>query len=214
MYPAKILALVVGLCLPTFVMGNIRVIDGDTFDLEDQTIRLHGIDAPERGQRCNGFSGSWACGDVAMVGLQNLLTTGQVSCDVHGRDAYGRSIARCLVDGRDIAAALVENGYAWAFVRYSDDYIGQEARARGAARGIWQAKTEAPWAFRDRRWAAAAQHAPDGCPIKGNISANGRIYHAPWSKWYSRTRINTSKGERWFCSEADALQAGWRAPRS
>jgi endonuclease YncB( thermonuclease family) len=51
------------------------------------------------------------------------------------------------------------------------------------------------------------------CLIKGNISESGRIYHVPGSEWYERTQINPAKGERWFCSEAEAKAAGWRAPR-
>jgi hypothetical protein len=39
-----------------------------------------------------------------------------------------------------------------------------------------------------------------------------KIYHAPWSKHYAATRIDTAKGERRFCSEAEAKAAGWRAP--
>jgi hypothetical protein len=57
--------------------------------------------------------------------------------------------------------------------------------------------------------------APDpNCPIKGNINSKGeRIYHTPWgSRNYDRTKINTAKGERWFCNEAEAVAAGWRAP--
>jgi hypothetical protein len=52
-----------------------------------------------------------------------------------------------------------------------------------------------------------------GCRIKGNISQNGRIYHVPGSSSYDQTQIDTSKGERWFCTEAEARAAGWRAPR-
>lgn len=51
------------------------------------------------------------------------------------------------------------------------------------------------------------------CRIKGNISESGHIYHVPGSTWYERTQIDTSKGERWFCSETEAKAAGWRAPR-
>lgn len=51
------------------------------------------------------------------------------------------------------------------------------------------------------------------CRIKGNISESGRIYHVPGSEWYERTQINPAKGERWFCTEAEAKAAGWRAPR-
>jgi hypothetical protein len=51
-----------------------------------------------------------------------------------------------------------------------------------------------------------------GCGIKGNISQNTgeRIYHVPGQKYYSATKINLLKGERWFCSEEVARAAGWR----
>ena len=52
-----------------------------------------------------------------------------------------------------------------------------------------------------------------GCDIKGNITDNGRIYHVPGNRWYDRTTIDESTGERWFCTEAEAEDAGWRAPR-
>lgn len=39
-----------------------------------------------------------------------------------------------------------------------------------------------------------------------------RIYHAPWSRSYKRTRVSEHKGERWLCDKAEALAAGWRAP--
>ena len=32
------------------------------------------------------------------------------------------------------------------------------------------------------------------------------------SQWYERTKISTDHGERWFCSERQALDAGWRSP--
>jgi endonuclease YncB( thermonuclease family) len=50
------------------------------------------------------------------------------------------------------------------------------------------------------------------CLIKGNISSAGRIYHLPGSDSYDKTRIDESAGERWFCTEAEALAAGWRPP--
>ena len=49
------------------------------------------------------------------------------------------------------------------------------------------------------------------CPIKGNISSGGQIYHTPGQRDYCKTEIDTSKGERWFCSAAEAEAAGWRA---
>ncbi|GEM_PF-3388792 len=53
-----------------------------------------------------------------------------------------------------------------------------------------------------------------GCPIKGNISDAGRrIYHAPGQRYYDATAVNWLRGERWFCSEAAAREAGWRKAR-
>lgn len=54
------------------------------------------------------------------------------------------------------------------------------------------------------------------CVIKGNISiSNGKQwYHLPGMEDYERTRIDISKGERWFCTEQEAIAAGWKkAPR-
>jgi len=54
--------------------------------------------------------------------------------------------------------------------------------------------------------APAARSVPAGeCRIKGNISRNGRIYHVPGSSSYTATKIDETKGERWFCSDAAAV---------
>ncbi len=54
------------------------------------------------------------------------------------------------------------------------------------------------------------------CKIKGNISINSgnKIYHVPGQKDYEKTRIQSEHGEKWFCSEQEAINAGWKkAPR-
>lgn len=62
--------------------------------------------------------------------------------------------------------------------------------------------------------AAPAVPAPGDCTIKGNISRHGaKNYHLPGSEHYADTRIDTARGERWFCSEAEAQAAGWRRAR-
>jgi len=53
------------------------------------------------------------------------------------------------------------------------------------------------------------------CSIKGNINDSGaKIYHLPGGKWYTRTLIDTARGERWFCSEAEAQAEGWRSSQA
>ena len=51
-----------------------------------------------------------------------------------------------------------------------------------------------------------------GCSIKGNISykTGERIYHLPWQHFYGKTKINPDYGERWFCTEEEAVANGWR----
>ncbi|MCV9964055.1 thermonuclease family protein [Pararhizobium sp. BT-229] len=190
-----------------------RVVDGDTLEIAGVTYRLHGIDAPEAGQTCEKKGGGkWACGKAAIAAMEDLVAQG-VSCDDRGgTDGYGRTIGVCIANGIDVNARMVETGNAWAFVKYSTDYAPIENAAREAGIGVWQANTEAPWAYRAHKWDVAKQEAPEGCPIKGNISKQGNIYHTPWSPWYTKTKVSLKDGEHWFCSEEEAVKAGWRAP--
>ena len=197
------------------ITGQAEVVDGDGLTIGPVRIRLHGIDAPELGQRCaERGGGTWQCDEAAANRLEDLIGESAVSCEPLDSDAYGRIIARCTANGADVAAVLASEGLVWAFRRYSEDYAEAEEAARDEGMGIWQASTEPPWDYRADRWERAAEQAPDGCPIKGNInSEEERIYHTPWSPWYGRTKIFPSMGERWFCNEAEALEAGWRPAR-
>lgn len=198
------------------ISGLARIIDGDTLEIGGQVVRLEGIDAPESGQTCRNAAGrDWACGSEATRALAMLAADG-IRCRGEETDRYGRLIAICEGRGGDINGQLVREGWALAFTRFSDRYAPEEAAARRTRAGLWAGSFTPPWDYRAARWedAVIAGTPRDGCPIKGNISANGRIYHTPYSRDYARTRIDTSRGERWFCSEAEAIAAGWRAPRS
>lgn len=193
------------------VSGLARVIDGDTISVADTRVRLEGIDAPEAGQTCKRkWFGTWPCGSASTSALAKLVEGRTVSCDARGYDKYGRTLAICFVDGKDINAQMVRQGLAWAFVRYSRSYVQEEAQARAEGVGIWQGEAMPAWEYRASRWASAEGHAPEGCAIKGNVTRNGRIYHMPWSPWYAHIKMEGDKGKRWFCTEAEALAAGWR----
>ena len=185
--------------------------DGDTFKIGSQVIRLNGIDAPENGQDCVRSGRSYNCGAKAENKLRSLLRNG-VTCSGQRFDDFNRLLADCVADGEDVSASMVRSGWALAFRKFSTTYVVDEEAAREDGRGMWAGPFTAPWEFRAAKW--KGNDAPDpACPIKGNINGKGvRIYHTPWSRSYSRTRINTAKGERWFCDEAEALLAGWRAP--
>src|SRR5690348_9641358 len=60
-------------------------------------------------------------------------------------------------------------------------------------------------------WHHGSLQSSSSCKIKGKISASGRrIYHVPGQPYYDATRIDVARGERWFCSEAEAQAAGWQ----
>ncbi|KEO56160.1 hypothetical protein TP2_01175 [Thioclava pacifica DSM 10166] len=189
------------------VTGVPRVVDGDTLVVQNTRVRLFGIDAPEAKQRCETATGAaWACGQAATAALRALAGQG-VRCTGSEEDRYGRLIAVCRAGGRDVNAEMVARGAAFAYRKYSRDYVAQEERARRAGLGIWQGAAERPAQVRAE---SNGQVAPGTCTIKGNISSRGKLYHLPGTRAYAATRISTGKGERWFCSEAEAKAAGWR----
>lgn len=191
--------------------GAAVVVDGDTLDIAGERVRLEGVDAPEMSQSCQRADGQdWACGREAHRLLSGLTDGQTVACDRKGADKYGRTLAVCYVAGDDINAVLVKSGLARAFVKYSDAYTAEEAAARSARAGLWQGEHTSPWDYRQNRWQTAEVKAPSGCAIKGNVSNRGQIYHVPWSAWYDKVKVEPARGERWFCSEAEALAAGWR----
>jgi endonuclease YncB( thermonuclease family) len=201
------------------VSGHVSVVDGDTLDVGPIRIRLDGIDAPEIGQSCGrSGGGEWDCATAAANRLEALIGGGAVDCIALEQDPNGRVVATCRTGASaDLGRVLVSEGLAWAFRRYSQTYVDEEGPARAARLGVWQGEAEAPWVYRENRWERAAAKSPrPGCPIKGNISVGSgeRIYHTPWSAVYDRTKIDESKGERWFCDEAEAIAAGWRPARS
>ncbi|MGR3542115.1 MAG: thermonuclease family protein [Hasllibacter sp.] len=199
------------------VTGRIeRVIDGDSFELREGSrlidVRLHGIDAPERDQACTLEGRDWACGAAVTRAARAAFEGRVATCERVDTDRYGRMVALCRADGRDIGRTLVRSGLATAYARYSSRYAADERAAAAARRGIHAGGFTAPAAHRVARIAGTRPPDP-ACAIKGNISANGRIYHLPGSRSYPRTGIDEDEGERWFCSVEEALAAGWRAPR-
>lgn len=203
--------------------GRASVIDGDTIEIGGQRIRFNGIDAPEGQQYCDDAKGSaYACGRKSASALSGFLAASRPTrCTFVSRDQYDRYVGDCTrADGRSVQAWLVENGHALDWPRYSGGaYVNQQDAAKQARRGVWQGDFLAPWDWRavQRNIEPAVAPVPlmqsgsADCNIKGNISNKGdRIYHVPGQKFYAKTKITEGKGERWFCSEAEARTAGWR----
>ncbi|PWJ16911.1 thermonuclease family protein [Jannaschia seohaensis] len=194
--------------------GSVRVIDADTIDIgADRTMRLKGIDAAEDGQDCADGARLLPCGRMATEAARALYEGRTARCAIHGIDRFDRALAVCEVAGREMNAELVARGLARAY-RRDPTYLPYQQAAQRAGHGLWAYEMQNPAAWRAaRRAAQPSDPAPEGCRIKGNVSASGRIYHKPGDSSYAATRIDTGAGERWFCTEAEARRAGWRPPR-
>ena len=191
----------------------VGISDGDTFtlltsDTQQVKIRLAEIDAPESGQ---------PYGNKSKQVLSELIFGKDVRVVVQTTDRYGRTVGTPYVGELDVCKEMVHVGAAWVYKQYVVDksLFDVENEAREAKRGLWglsEAQRVQPWNW--RRGLTNSGEAPEGCNIKGNINSKGdKIYHAPGTRSYGATKINESKGERWFCSEDEATTAGWRAPR-
>lgn len=220
---------------PVLVGRVTRVVDGDTLEVALQRdtirVRLSGADAPEHDQ-------PW--GPQATAALRSRVLGREVDLVVITQDRYDRLVARVCVDSEDVGASLITQGDAWAYRQYLHDpsYCAFEGIARAARRGVWSyppSQWIAPWDWRAVQHGRAGGHddysnvtvaecalqstsasAGTGvgrCRIKGNVSKSGRIYHLPGSPSYDETRIDPANGERWFCTEAEAREAGWRPAR-
>ncbi len=209
------------------IVGRASVIDGDTIEIHGERIRFNGIDAPESSQLCSDSGGRmYRCGARSADALSTwLAASSPTSCKFVDRDQYGRFVGNCTrADGASVQRWLVRNGHAMDWPRYSNGAFSKEqAAAKADKLGIWQGSFQTPW-----EWRAAQRNKPEtapatvvttssssgACDIKGNVSRKGeRIYHVPGQKYYAKTRISMSKGERWFCSEQEARAAGWRRSR-
>ncbi len=88
------------------------MVDGDTFYLGGEKVRIAGIDAPETHDY--GCAEELALGDQASARLQQLLNAGAVSLSSidRDRDRYGRLLRNAAVDGRDVGETLISEGLA------------------------------------------------------------------------------------------------------
>jgi len=88
-----------------------RVRDADTVVVKGVPIRLNGVDAPENGTRA---------GNEATAAMKRYLRGKTLNCELNGVRSYDRWVGVCFtVEGDDIGAVMVANGYALDCRRYS-----------------------------------------------------------------------------------------------
>ncbi len=132
--------------------GDLFIRDGDSFAMNGKELRLWGIDAPEYRQYCLKDNKSVPCGKYARQRLENLLSGKELECERIITDRYQRTIARCIVEGEDVASQMVRSGFAFDYPRYSNGaYAEQQKAAKDERRGLWSMEFEFPWHFKRRK---------------------------------------------------------------
>ena len=197
------------------ITGRASPLGADTLRIDRVTIRLDGIEAPDRDQTCaRSDNRVWRCGEAAQAALSRLISGRNLRCEPSGKDASGTVRAACFSGTNDVAGALVKAGHVFADSGMMARYRSEQGAARAAKAGLWSGpgEPERPASWRTRVWDEARARAPKGCPIKGKVAGRGeggKTYHLPWSPTYERLRVVSARGERWFCSEDEARGAGF-----
>jgi micrococcal nuclease len=125
----------------------ISISDGDTYtilvDNEPVKIRMHGIDAPEKGMPFY---------RVAKKKLSKLCLGIFIRIEKIDTDQYDRMVAKgFLDDGSDINLEMIKSGLAWHYKEYSSDqtYAEAEELAKQSKIGLWiDPHPKAPWEIR------------------------------------------------------------------
>ena len=195
--------------------GQVSVIDGDTLEIEGVVIQLYGIDAPELGQTCLLKSKRWRCGQEAAFALRRLTDAGPVACRATTVEEH-RTKAVCVAGSADLAEQMLQKGYAVNLEQTPPSYNNAEASARSARLGLWRSTFVRPWDWRQGvRLPGGPADEVTVCEVKGTINdKDQRVFYLPSDRGYEEISIDPSRGERMFCSDDEALLAGWkRFPR-
>ncbi|MED4474454.1 MULTISPECIES: thermonuclease family protein [Bacillaceae] len=199
----------------------VKPIDGDTIkvniDGKEENVRFLLVDTPETNHP---RLGEQPYGQEAKDFTSKMVESGQVQLefDISHRDKYQRLLAYVYVDGVSVQEELLKNGLARvAYIyepntKYVDQYNEIQKEAQQQAIGIWSVENYAT----DRGFDASVINSPkeekepssnsSSCDIKGNIAKDGeKIYHMPDQQFYEVT-----KPEEMFCTEQEAVDAGFR----
>lgn len=176
----------------------VRVVDGDTFQLASgKRVRLMGVDGPEF-DNCGGSE--------AKTRLTELVKNKEVELREFVTEAYGRSLALVYVDDKLVNKIIMEEGWGRPDYRKNSERASLTKAyhdAQKAKMGVWGK--------------CISKVSPNPkCTIKGNIdpASYEKFYHLPACRHYNQTVLNLAYGEKWFCSEEEAVASGFKKTKS
>jgi micrococcal nuclease len=197
---------------PAFVQ---RVLDGDSIEADIRgvvfVVRYLGTASPDSKLDPAGADAAAAQNRTWVAGRTVTLIR-----DVSDVDRYGRLLRYVLAEDVFVNERLVRGGFSRMTLAAPDlscekIFSDAEQAARNLRSGVWRVSAAERTKTALSACVGACLTPSPGCRIKGNINAKGeKIFHLPGARGYAQTIIEPAKGERWFCSEAEAVEAGWR----
>lgn len=175
----------------------IGVIDGDTLVLENKTrLRLRHVDAPEL-VNCGG--------EEAKKFVNSLVNGKSITIEEQIPDQMGRAMALVYVDKILVNEKLLESGWA----RYHSDKTTKTDLLKIIAN---EAKTNKLGIFSPLCLSDTNLENPN-CIIKGNFenksASERKLYYLPNCAQYKFVLVEKDLGEKWFCTEKEAREAGY-----
>ncbi|MDA2922907.1 thermonuclease family protein [Patescibacteria group bacterium AH-259-L07] len=197
-----------------------NVIDGDTIKVNGtMRVRLIGIDAPEAGE---------CYYEDSKNALASLISGEYVRLekDVDAVDDRGRLLRYVFLPSQDLMendifvnAYLLRRGFAKTSSqspnnRHDKYFISVREEALMQRQGLWDVCEDSMSGYEQEAEKRREAHEPPtdpNCTIKGNISTVGvgKTYSFPGCPTYAQTKIDTRKGEQYFCTEEEAQAAGF-----
>lgn len=172
-----------------------EVIDGDTFvTKEKRNIRLASVSSPELDE-CGG--------QEAKLKMEELVTGKDLYIKVLFNDIYGRLVSLVYTKDGLVNEKMLQAGMAY--------YGGTANEPEGISKEALKAKENKVGIFGSK---CTQETNPDNskCIIKGNKrlhAGNSAQYRFPGCTQYNKTLIQLYLGDQWFCSEKEAIKAGF-----
>lgn len=119
------------------VPERIKVLDSRSFSVGDNVYELGSIRPIKPKRLCQAVEGGrWSCGRMASIFLGNLVRGKRLLCDVV-QNGKKMTLSHCVIGSRDVAAAIVDQGYGKA--EGDAALVSRQAEAqKKAAKGLWR----------------------------------------------------------------------------
>jgi endonuclease YncB( thermonuclease family) len=168
------------------------VIDGDTFvTAENQYVRFNKIDAPEI---------DLCLGKEAKAELEKLILNTKVFLKVHFIEKDRNRLISSVYSGKgNIEVIMLAKGLATLRGGSKQEELNN---AVGSARNLKLG------VYSDTCTQATNPSNPK-CNIKGNVRHNEKYYRYPGCDQYETTLVQLHFGDKWFCTESDAIKSGF-----